>query len=34
MIAEIVMVPAFGCLFSVFVTWIRKHNREIYELIR
>ena len=34
MITEIVLVPVVGCLFSMFINWVKKHNIEIYELIR
>ena len=34
MLTEIVLVPAVGCIFSVFMSWIKKHNIEIYEMIK
>lgn len=34
MITEIVLVPIFGCVFSMFMGWVKKHNKEIYEMIK
>lgn len=34
MITELVFVPVVGCVFSVFMNWIKKHNIEIYEMIK
>ena len=30
MIFEAALVPVFGCVFGIFVNWIKKHNRELY----
>lgn len=34
MIVEVALVPVFGCVFGICMSWIKKHNKEIYELIR
>lgn len=34
MITEIVLVPIFGYVFSMFMGWVKKHNKEIYEMIK
>lgn len=31
---EVALVPVFGCIFGMFTGWIKKHNKELYELIR
>ena len=34
MITEIALVPFVGCIFSMFMNWVKKHNIEIYEMIK
>lgn len=34
MITEIILVPVFACIFKMGMNWIKKHNKEIYELIK
>ena len=34
MILEVALVPVFGCLFSICMNYIKKHNVEIYEMIK
>ena len=33
-IIEATLVPIFGCVFSIFINYIKKYNRKIYEDIR
>ena len=34
MLVEIIAVPIFGCMFSICMSWVKKHNKDIYEMIK